>query len=86
MTLVLSNRSDNHATLGILTLRVRDHTLVLTKHEMDDAALIGIHRREGDLTPTILGTGGGAAGDVFNLLATTRLIALDVDDDRGSRT
>ena len=76
------HRGDDDVALGILTLGVRDDTLVVEEREMHQAALVGVHRRERHLAVTLLGARGRGAGQILNLLLAAVLVALDVNDDR----
>ena len=49
------DRSDDHAALGILTLGVSHHSIVIDEREVDETTLIGVHGGKRDLAVTLLG-------------------------------
>ena len=72
---------DNHVTIGVLTLRVSHNALIISKSQMNETTLIGIHGSKGDLTVTTLGARSRRERKLLNLLPATVLVSLDIYDD-----
>lgn len=68
--------------IGIRALRVCVDSIVATKGNMDQSTFIGIHGRQGNTLMSANSTLGGGLGHRCNLVLSTALITLNVDDDR----
>ena len=68
--------------IGIRALRMRVDSIVTTKGNMNQSTFIGIHRRQRNTLMSANSALGGGLGHRGNLVLSTALIALDVNDDR----
>ena len=68
--------------IGIRALRMRINSIVTTKGNMNQSTFIGIHGRQGNTLMSANSALGSGLGHRSNLVLSTALITLDVDDDR----
>lgn len=68
--------------IGVRALRMRVDSIVTTKGNMNQSTFVGIHGRQGNTLMSANGTLGGGLGHRSNLVLSTALITLDVNDDR----
>ena len=68
--------------IRVRTLRMGIDGIIATKCDMNQSALIGIHRRQGNNLMSANSALGGGLCHRSNLVLSTALIALDVNDDR----
>ena len=68
--------------IRIRTLRMGIDGIIATKCDMNQSALISIHGRKRNTLMSTDGTLGGRLSHRGNLVLTTALVALHVDDDR----
>ena len=68
--------------IGIRALRMRVDSIVTTKGNMNQSTFIGIHGRQGNTLMSANSALGSGLGHRSNLVLSTALITLDVDDDR----
>lgn len=68
--------------IGIRSLRMRVDSIVTTKGNMNQSTFIGIHGRQGNALMSANSALGSGLGHRSNLVLSTALITLDVDDDR----
>lgn len=69
-------------TIGIRALRMRVDSIVATKGNMNQPTFIGIHGRQGNTLMSANSALGSGLGHRSNLVLSTALITLNVDDDR----
>lgn len=72
--------------IGIRTLGMRVDGIIATKGNVNESTLVGIHRRERNTLMGANGTLSSGLGHRCNLVLSTALIALDVDDNRIPKT
>lgn len=68
--------------IGIRALRMCVDSIVTTKGNMNQSTFIGIHGRQGNTLKSANSALGSGLGHRSNLVLSTALITLDVDDDR----
>lgn len=68
--------------IGIRALRMGVNGIVTTKCNVNQSALIGIHGRQGNTLMSANSALGGGLGHRSNLVLTTTLVTLNVDDNR----
>ncbi len=68
--------------IGIRALRMRVDSIVATKGNMNQSTFISIHGRQGNTLMSANSALGSGLGHRSNLILSTALITLDVDDDR----
>lgn len=68
--------------IGIRALRMCVDSIVTTKGNMNQSTFIGIHGRQGNTLMSANSALGSGLGHRSNLVLSTALITLDVDDDR----
>ena len=68
--------------IGIRALRMCVNGIVTTKGNMNQSTLIGIHRRQGNTLMSANSALGSGLCHRSNLVLSTALITLNVDDDR----
>ena len=72
--------------IGIRTLGMRVDGIIATKGNVNESTLVGIHRRERNTLMGADGTLSCRLGHGCNLVLSTALIALNVDDNRIPKT
>ena len=77
----LSNSRDDNVPLGLLALRVSDDLRIIPQCDVNQATLVGIHRSEGYLPASLLGSCSGGACNVHELALAAALVALDVNNN-----
>ena len=68
--------------IGIRALRMRVDSIVTTKGNMNQSTFISIHGRQGNTLMSANSALGSGLGHRSNLILSTAIITLDVDDDR----
>lgn len=68
--------------IGIRALRMRVDSIVTTKGNMNQSTFVGIHGRQGNTLMSANSALGGGLGHRSNLVLTTTLVTLNVDDNR----
>ena len=76
---LLADRHDHNAAIGLLTLGVGGHLVVVPQGKVDDAALVGAHGMHAHFGAALHGPMSGTLRQTLDLLILAGLISLDVD-------